>query len=208
MNRREALQMLATTAALPLVPRNLLAALRQARAVVGAQSFESPFVPSTLSPRQLATVRAMTELILPRTDTPGAGDVGTAEFIDLILTEWYGETEKPRFLNGLAEVDARMQSLFGKDFIDCTAPQQSECLTAMGEKMAEDTDRLHVEPRRVRGGLSAPEIHFYPMLRRLTLTAYYTSEAGATQALNFQVIPDRHDGCAEVSSANRKAESQ
>ena len=73
--------------------------------------------------------------------------------------------------------------------------------------MAEDTERLHGQPRRPRGGSPAPEAHFYAMLRRLTLTAYYTSEAGATQALNFQVIPDRHEACAEVSSTNQKAGS-
>lgn len=65
MNRREALQLLATSAALPLVPSSLLAALRQARSVVGTHSPESAFVPSTLSPRQVMTVKAMAELILP-----------------------------------------------------------------------------------------------------------------------------------------------
>jgi hypothetical protein len=34
------------------------------------------------------------------------------------------------------------------------------------------------------------------MLRRLVLTAYYTSEAGATQELHFEMIPDRYEGCA------------
>ncbi len=207
MNRREALQLLATSAALPLVPSSLLAALRQARSVVGTHSPESAFVPSTLSPRQVMTVKAMAELILPRTDTPGAGDVGTAEFIDLILTEWYGEAEKTRFLAGLASVDMRTQALFGKDFIECSALRQAECLTLMGENLAEDAERLRYQPRRGRGAPAAPG-DFYSMLRRLTLTAYYTSEAGATQALNFQMIPDRHDACAEVSSTNRKSESQ
>jgi Gluconate 2-dehydrogenase subunit 3 len=202
MNRREALQLLATAAALPLAPRSLLAAMQQARAVVGTQT-----TLRTLNPRQNATVRAIAELILPRTETPGATDVGTAEFIDLILTEWYEEAEKSRFLTGLAEVDARTQSLFSKDFIECSALQQADCLSAMGEKMAEDVERLHGQPHRTRGGSPAPEAHFYAMLRRLTLTAYYTSEAGATQALNFQVIPDRHDACADVSSNNQKPES-
>jgi hypothetical protein len=40
------------------------------------------------------------------------------------------------------------------------------------------------------------------MLRRLTLTAYYTSEAGATQELHSQLIPDSHEECGEMQSAN------
>jgi hypothetical protein len=202
MNRREALQLLATAAVLPLAPRSLLAALQQARAIVATET-----APRMLNLRQYATVKAIAELILPRTDTPGATDVGTAEFIDLILTEWYEEPDKSRFLTGLAEVDARTQALFGKDFIECSTPQQADCLTAMGEKTAEDTERLHGHPRHARGGSPAAEADFYAMLRRLTLTAYYTSEAGATQALNFQVIPDRHEACAAVSPTNQKAES-
>jgi Gluconate 2-dehydrogenase subunit 3 len=43
-----------------------------------------------------------------------------------------------------------------------------------------------------------PPANFYSMLRWLTLTAYYTSEAGATQELHYQIIPDRFDACAEV----------
>ena len=105
MNRREALQLLATAAALPLAPRSLLAALQQARAVVATES-----TPRTLNPRQYASVKTIAELILPRTDTPGATDVGAADFIDLILTEWYEEPEKSRFLAGLADVDARHAS--------------------------------------------------------------------------------------------------
>jgi len=33
------------------------------------------------------------------------------------------------------------------------------------------------------------------MLRHLTLTAYYTSEAGATDELHFEMIPGGYQGC-------------
>jgi hypothetical protein len=41
------------------------------------------------------------------------------------------------------------------------------------------------------------------MLRRLTLTAYYTSEAGATEELHFEMIPGRHAGCVEIETSKR-----
>jgi hypothetical protein len=50
--------------------------------------------------------------------------------------------------------------------------------------------------------------NFYSMLRRWTLTAYYTSEAGATAELKYEVIPDRYDGCAEVGAGKGETESQ
>jgi hypothetical protein len=191
MNRREAIRLLATAAAFPLAPGGMLGILREARAVVGAEaSFR------TLNAHQAATVTAMAEMILPRTETPGATDVGACEFIDLMLTEWYDEPERAHFLDGLTNVDARSQALFGKDFVSCAATEQGEMLIDLGEKMLADTPLVR-SPRPARGDwASKSNENFYAALRRLTLTAYYTSEAGATQALHYEIIPDHFDPCA------------
>lgn len=199
MNRREALRLLATGTALQFAPGSVLAVLREAR-----RSVDAPVPPRTLTAHQDATVKVMAELILPRTDTPGATDVGTSEFIDLMLTEWYDDQDRTRFLNGLEEVDLRTQALFGKNFIEGTPDQQTEILAWLGQKMTAAADPFSV-PRRSSPGLSKD---FYPMFRSLTLTAYYTSEAGATGELHFQVIPDSHQGCAVVPSAKGGAEHE
>ena len=203
MDRRQALRLLATGAALQLAPLNLFAALREARAVVGAQTSLR-----TLNPYQGGTVTAIAELILPKTDTPGAKDVGVSEFIDLILTEWYSGDDRTHFLRGLEDVDVRSQSLFGKNLIECTPKQQADILTALGEAMVEDADRLHDQPRQNRRSRREPAKNFYYMLRNLTLTAYYTSEAGATAELNYQIIPDRYDGCTDAPSPKEAPDRQ
>lgn len=196
MDRRQALQLLAAGTALHLAPRKLVAVLREAR-----QLLASPAASRTLNPHQDATVNAMTEMILPRTDTPGAADVGVSQFIDLMLTEWYDEQDRARFLSGLAEVDQRTEMLFGKNFVEGSPDQKSEILIWLGEKMIEEADATGGRSRQRRGSSPRSE-SFYPMLRHLTLTAYYTSEAGATQELHFQVIPDSHEECGEMQSAN------
>lgn len=203
MDRREALRLLATGAVLQLAPGNLFAVMREARAVLATEA-----APSVLNPHQKATVTAMAEMILPKTDTPGATDAGVTEFIDLIVAEWYGEEERTRFLNGLADVDARSQTLFAKSFLDSTPGQQAEILMALGEKMAEDADAVRDQGRQYRGSLPGPHQNFYYMIRRLTLTGYYTSEAGATQELDFQIVPDRYDGCVTIGAAKEGPENQ
>jgi len=191
MNRREAIRLLAAGATLPLAPGKLLHALREARALVdGQMTFR------TLNPHQNATLKTMAEMIVPKTDTPGATDVGAVEFIELMLTEWYDEGEKKRFLDGLSEVDARSQTLFSNGFVDCTSTQQGEILNWLGDKMTEEADRQ----REQSIAPSDEGESFYPMMRRLTLTAYYTSEAGATDELHFEIIPGRYDGCAAQSA--------
>jgi hypothetical protein len=186
--------------ALPIAPRGLLAAMRQAREAVGSQA-----APRTLNPHQYATVRTMAEMIIPRTDTPGATDVGAADFVDLILTEWYEESLKAAFLNGLADVDQQTQALFGNQFTDCSAAQQAEILVSLGQTLPTEPARRQYGRRT--SSASETKDSFYVMLRRLTLTAYYTSEAGATGELHFEIIPESHAGCAAVTSG-KKAESQ
>jgi gluconate 2-dehydrogenase gamma chain len=190
MDRRDALRLLATGAALQLAPRNLLVALREARA-----QLTTPVALRTLNPHQDATVKAMAELILPKTDTPGATDVGAGEFID-----------RTRFLNGLSEVDLHTRDLFGKNFVEASPDQQAEILAWLGEKMTAEADVMGTGRQR-RGSSRGSSASFYPMLRRLTLTAYYTSEAGATEELHFQVIPDSHAGCAAIPPPKGGAEN-
>lgn len=199
MERREALRLLAAGTALQFAPRHLLAMLREARRLVGTQVSSR-----TLNAHQETTVKAMAELLLPRTETPGATDVGASEFIDLILTEWCDEQEQALFLNGLAETDIRMNTLFGKNFVDASSDQQAEILAWLGQKMTLEADPTGTGSRRRRG----PSKNFYSMFRRLTLTAYYTSEAGATDELHFQVIPDSHHGCAAVTSNKGGAKNE
>jgi Gluconate 2-dehydrogenase subunit 3 len=193
MQRRDLLRLLATGAVLQLAPDKMFALMPEARALLSPQA-----ALQTLDAHQEAMLRTMTELIIPRTDTPGATDVGTTAFIDLILTEWSDDAERKSFLDGLAGVDSRTQNLFGKTFLDCSPVQQSQILVALGEEMLEKTNEMapRRRSRRLRG---AGDADFYPMLRRLTLVAYFTSEAGATQELHFEIIPEKHEGCVQAS---------
>jgi hypothetical protein len=203
MERRDVLRLLATGAVLQLAPRKLMAVAHEARKLLDSQT-----APRTLNPHQFATVKTMAEMIIPRTETPGATDVGVAEFIDLILKEWSDDTERTSFLNGLADVDSRAQDLFSKIFLECSSAQQSQILVALGEEMLEATTDAAPRRRRRRSLGGAGSADFYPMFRRLTLTAYCTSEAGATDELHFQIIPDRHEECAQASPDREVAKDQ
>jgi hypothetical protein len=151
----------------------------------------------TLNAHQAATVKAMADAILPRTGTPAASAAGAVEFIDLMLTEWYDEADGARFLRGLSDVDSRAQTLFNADFVACSSPQQADLLTWLGERMTEELERRQEQADADIVPIETGE-DFYVMLRRLTLTAYFTSEAGATDDLQFQLIPGRYEGCAEI----------
>jgi hypothetical protein len=186
MDRREALQLLMGGAALQLVSGDVFARLHEARMQLGTY----PAL-RTLDSHQNATVTAIAEMIIPKTDTSGAADVGVSQFVDLILTEWYTKEERDRFLHGLADIDLRTHALFEKEFVASSPDQRAQILTKLGAEMIEDERAVRSSAQRYRGSLPMPTENFYYMLRSLTLTAYYTSEAGAGQELRFQVVPDR-----------------
>lgn len=194
MQRREVVRLLLGTAAIPLLPRDVLGLLQQAHD-------QLPAAPAlkTLTPHQDATVATIAEWIIPQTDTPGAKAVRVNEFIDLIVTDWFDADDKARFLAGLDGVDQQSRELYGKDFADCSSLQQKQLLIAMDEELTEmrQADR---QARRLRGRKQMPANRsFFHAMKQLTLVGYFTSEEGAKQALHYQVIPSQHTGCAPVA---------
>ena len=189
MERRDALRLLATAAALPFLPTELLATLRVARAETRSGSAST-----TLNPHQYQTVTRMAEIILPETETPGATAAHVNDFIDLLLTEWYDEQERKRFLDGLAETDERSRQRFGPAFLDLQPGQQEEIVRALDDEMAAAVAKPHSRGDEGRDT-------FFHTMKRLTLTGYFTSEAGAKQELHFKIIPGHYDGCVPASEA-------
>jgi hypothetical protein len=193
LQRRELLRLLAIGSALPAIPSSLLAACRK----VHASLTETPSL-KILSSHQDATVTAMAELIIPRTETPGAKDTNVNLFIDHIVADWYSDQERAAFLVGLAEVDSRTQSLFQKNFVDASAVQQAEILRSLGDELAQAAAVAANATRGYRGSTREPEDNFYLQFRQLTLTGYFTSEAGFTRQLHGEIVPGHFDGCVPV----------
>lgn len=194
MHRRQALRLLASAAALPLLSQEAFSLFQ----AVHDQLPES--VLKTLNPHQNDTVTTIAEIIIPQTNTPGAKAAGVNQFIDLILTEWYDAEEKSTFLTGLADIDSRTRDLFGKDFVECAEKQQAEILQALDDEAAAARSESDVRRRRNR----PPEKNFFFMMKQLTLIGYYTSQIGFEQELHAEIIPSRHAGCVPLEEEAAK----
>jgi hypothetical protein len=197
LHRREVLKLLAGGSALPVLSPELLTAFREVHASLAPVPTLKAF---TL--HQDATATAMADLIIPRTDTPGAKDVRVNEFLDHIVANWFSDEDRARFLNGLDDVDTRTQKRFQCNFIDATGAQQGEILRVLGEEMEAAEAIIANGPRAERGELRKPTNNFYFLFRSMTLQGYFTSEAGFTQQLHKEIIPGRFDGCLPINPAN------
>lgn len=139
---------------------------------------QAPFRPRTLTAAQHEMVTIISEIILPETDTPGARSARVNEFIDTMLTDYYAADRRDPFLAGLERVEERAQQRHQRRFV-ALAPEEQTALVA-------ELDRLAFAEGPPDGTTPAGDVgrdSFFRLMKELTLTGYYTSEAGATREL-------------------------
>jgi hypothetical protein len=148
-----------------------------------ATAAAAPWKPRLLDAHQNDTVVAISELIIPQTDTPGAKAAKVNEFIDLVLAE-AAPAERTAFLRGLGFMDTRARELFGADFVSARPEQQTSLLTTL-------SDPGHTSAADQVGR------DFFQSIKSLTVTGYYTTEIGLRQELGedgMLFLPD-YPGC-------------
>ena len=83
------------------------------------------WTPVFLSSDQGTLVSQVAEIIIPKTDTPGAKDVGVPGFIDQILKECYKKEDQDKFLTELKAFDDEAKKEYGDPFIELDAEKQA-----------------------------------------------------------------------------------
>ncbi len=178
MERRELLRALASAAALALVPDKTIAAWSRVASSIPLQN--------ALSPAHLALVRAIADTIIPRTDTPGATDVGVHKFVDVIVNEYLTDKERTAALSGLDAIDARTRSESNVTFAELNADKRSAMIDTF-----EKSDR------------SAEPSQTYWRLKGLIVHGYFTSERVMRDVLKVNVMPGKFEGAAPVTIKRR-----
>jgi hypothetical protein len=131
----------------------------------------------------------LAEMIIPRTDTPGAIDADVPHFIELMVSDWYTDRERKIYFDGLESLHIFCREKYMQDFISATSEQQIAAL--------EDAERKNEQykPVKSKNILSKEEDEdkpFFGKLKELTVLGYYSSEQGATQELNYNPMPMRY----------------
>jgi hypothetical protein len=194
MNRRQALKSIGVAAALPLSVSDLFTLGRAAHAHVQAAG-DGRYVYQSLDHEQSEVLSVASELIVPETDTPGARAARVPEFIDAILTGWFSEDERKRFLRGLRDLDERARASKAVGFASSPQPEQIRILEEMESEALQDLEAVKPTRRARRTAQSAPGAAFFTVLKWLTLYGYYTSEAGMEHELEHIVFPGTYEGC-------------
>lgn len=119
------------------------------------------YKPQALTAHEFHTLEVLCERILP-----GAKNGGAAAFIDVLA----GGSRQMRviYTGGLAWLDAQMRRRFGVNFADASIDQQTALLDLIAWRR-NDSPEL------------GPGIRFFDWVRRMTVDAYFTSQAGIAE---------------------------
>jgi|SRR5688572_17098947 len=155
---------------------------------VSGKTFANDF-----SAADLALLDEIGETVIPTTDTPGAKSIKIGAFMVMMVNDCYDNAHHAAFKAGLPAINAASKAKFGHDFMAASASERTALL-----------NELDAEQRKHHATKSkdAPA-HYFRMMRQLTIVGYFTSETGATQALNFAEVPGRFDGNAPYKKGDR-----
>jgi hypothetical protein len=176
ISRREAIRRAALLAGVALSP-NWLAAIERTALAAQAQRMTSA---------QSAIVSAVAERILPRTDTPGATDVGVPAFIDLLYGEFMTPGEQKVLTDGLTQLDAASKTAFAASFTSLAPDRQDTLLR----------DIARAEEKQDQG--------FFRLMRSATILGYFTSEQVGRNVLHYDPVPGRYDACVPIDEVGRR----
>lgn len=193
MDRRQLLKLMGLIMGGAVSP-SLTRALQAAES--GTRSPRTPFFDADTR-RQ---VEALSELIIPTTDTPGAIAAGVPDFVEMMVAEWYGDTERGIFLEGLRDLDGWCRDKHGCSLVDCDTQQQTAALT-WSEGLAASYEGGGLPDFRNRHRIDE-HTPFYSKIRELVIAGYYTSEVGARQEHRMFVMTPHFDGDYDLARSD------
>jgi hypothetical protein len=145
--------------------------------------------PRVLTAAQSGMVARIADTILPRTDTPGAIDVGVLPWIDLVLAEYFSEARRSVFLGDLAAIDAFALAAAGAPVARLEEPALAKVIGTLDAA----SGSLDLTPPQ-RG---------YVHLKELIIHGYFTSKPVQQDILKFVIVPGRYDADAPLAPASR-----
>lgn len=205
MNRRDALSRVALLMGGTLSAPTLLALGE------GTNTHQAIGADFSLNDAQRALVAEIAEHIIPKTTTPGAKEAGVGPFIELMLKDCYKAQEQQNFLDGLADVDAKAMKAHSKKFLETSLAEQVALLKLVEKETIELMKSANVQQVKVGDNVDKEVVSskklkgtpFWRLMKELTLFGYFTSEQGATKALDYVPIPGRYDGCIPLKPGQK-----
>ena len=134
---------------------------------------------------EMALVNRVSDLIIPRTETPGALDVNVAGYLDGLMSDWANADTQNTHRSALARLRADLDAAVDVPFERATQAVAEEALTDLDAR-AFEIDHSMEGYRRLKGFITQ---------------AYFATEDGAVQELKWVALPGRWDPSVDITPA-------
>jgi glucoside 3-dehydrogenase (cytochrome c) hitch-hiker subunit len=192
--------------------------------ISGCRAEKTGTVGGPFTADDIAYLDEIADTILPTTSTPGAKAAKTGAFMALMVTDTYHEDDDKTFREGMRKLDdLSKQKNGGASFMKATPAQRLALLQELDKEQHDYSEKQRAEGRKKSDAVissasqqNAPEAKINPatqmsdppnkyfrMMKELALLGYFTSEVGATQALQYVESPGRYDPCVPYKAGDR-----
>jgi gluconate 2-dehydrogenase gamma chain len=144
--------------------------------------------PGALNSGQTQMIALIADTILPRSDTPGATDVGVPAWIDLVIAEYFSGARRAAFLADLSAIDQLAVSTCGASIVGL----KHHDLVKVMDSMDAATGSKSLTPAQ-RG---------YVQLKELVIHGYFTSKPVQQDLLKVVIVPGRFDADVRITPAS------
>lgn len=131
------------------------------------------------------------ETIIPATDgVPGAKAAEIGSYMLLMVEDCYLPEKQKTFLAGLNRLDAICANHFNSSFLELNSSQKFEVLELLKAESTEQSSDDHSSA-------------YFDIFKQLTISGYFSSEIGMTQARHYLPIPAKYESCIPYDSSQR-----
>jgi len=190
-------------------------------AVIGADAFLTGCKTKTgnvheWSDDDIAYLNEIGETILPRTSTPGAKDANVGQFMTVMVNDCYEAGDQKVFRDGMNQLNDLANEKYGSKFMKLPPQQRHDLLVQLDREAKNyqkkvdafnEKEDLKERQEDERGNLKYVRQHMSPhyftMMKQLTMLGFFTSRPGMTQALRYEPVPGRYDGCVPYKKGDK-----
>ena len=194
MTRRELIQKTSLALGYTLSAPVLMGILNGCKA-----NYTLNYTPVFFTEDQAKIISALTDIIIPPTETPGAKDAGVPIFIDTFIDQVFSADDKNKFVAGIEEFSNGCKELHQDKFIDAQLSTQ----ITYAKKVHDDAIKEAGSVSEGWWNNNSIDRPFILKMKELTILGFFTSEVGATQVLQYNMAPGPYQGCVPLETVGK-----
>lgn len=132
----------------------------------------------TFNKNQMKILKSIADTILPETDTPSGAALDCHGFVDHQLKHCHSQLQRKQSITIVEKINKFSRDHYQQSFVLMSPMEKAQVLT-------------NIEALK---GFSTQDKQHFKLLKALIIFGFFTTEVGATQALNYQAVPGGFQG--------------